>query len=142
MRPKRGLPMSIKVIIGNTTFVCDTPAEAAEIDRLRSRPVASQPVIAGSRVISDVANRQLSEKAREARAFLKKLESYAGQEVSSDVLLKVSGAQSLNGLGPKLAQYRKALLESEHVSLDTYLVKQKPDPNGPTSWAVHKVNGA
>lgn len=74
----------------------------------------------------------------QAQGFLKKLTPHVGKELSSDEMAKIVGAKSSNGLGPKMHQLRRVLAD-ENVTLEDFVVRNKPDPAGPTSWKIVKA---
>jgi hypothetical protein len=118
----------IKVVIGSTTFFCETPEEAVRVHRLSN----SQ----GGTIVHASAKAAIKRPLRPATsAVLKKLGQNAGKDLSSDDMAKVMGAASANGLGPKIAQLRREL-ENDGQTIEDYIVKQKPDPMGPTTWRI------
>ena len=88
----------IKLQIGTMTFTCDTVEEAVILGKLSGKPV-------------------------EAPQTLHELATYAGQELDTEDMIRLTGVKSVNGLGPRLAALRR------HKKLQ--VVKKSPG-----KWAV------
>lgn len=137
--------MGIKVIIGATTFECGTPEEAARIHQLLAGgiPHAAAQQRAPNGVVSSLRPVSGSGRARvrAAHDFLNRLKPYVGQRLNAGDMMKVAGVEHINGLGPKLALYRRAL-ETERQSLDDFILKMKGEPGELPTWEVRQVNGS
>lgn len=128
----------IEVHIGTTVFKCSTPEEAARVHQLVNGggqgTVAhpTQALSVGRPIVSATPERN-----DRARAFLKKLETVVGQELDIPAMVKLTGVKNLNGIGPRLAQFRKSL-QVDNIVLDDFIEKMKPELPGPTHWLVRK----
>ncbi len=128
----------IKVHSGTTVFECETAEEAVRIHKLlvggAGVAVTASPQAAEhGNGATGAANKLIAP----AKAFLKKLDSYAGQKLDVAGMVKLTGVKSQNGIGPRISQYRRAL-EEEHIALDSYFTKIKPPEGGPATWLIHR----
>jgi hypothetical protein len=133
---------TIKVHSGNTVFECETPEDAVRIHKLLNGgagdPVTAplQPVKQGNTGVGST-----SKLVAPAKAFLKKLDNYAGQKLDVAGMVKLTGVKHQNGIGPRMAQYRRVLGE-ENIALDNYFTKIKPEEGGDSTWLIHRPGQA
>lgn len=133
---------TIKVHSGNTVFECETPEDAVRIHKLLNGGVgntiaaAAQPIKQGDSAVSSP-----SKLLAPAKAFLKKLDNYAGQKLDVAGMVKLTGVKHQNGIGPRMAQYRRVLGE-ENIDLENYFTKMKPAEGGDPTWLIHRPGQA
>jgi hypothetical protein len=126
----------VKLQIGASIFHCDTAEEAYRIHRMDTANSGGSITVSNGISVRATPNGN-GGGSSVGREFLKKLEPFAGKELNSEQFMEIVDAKSTYALGPVLRQIRKSL-EVEGLSFDSYVVKQKPDPETPTSWAILK----
>lgn len=130
----------IEVHIGASVFKCSTPEEAARIHQLvggSAQPVVHHVAVAQPSSAPVARSAPLAKPVQKSRAsaFLKKLETVAGQELDVPAMVKLMGVRHPNGIGPRFARFRKNLA-AENIALDELIEKVKSEVGEPPHWIV------